>query len=264
MTYDPKQHWDEVGRASSPGTGDSSGVFGVYALPAWSDGPQWAEYISPGMRVLDIGSGTGSQAGKLVRAGAWAVGVDISFSLLQVADQNCKLHGIDRSLFVQWNGRDLPFSNETFDCITTNTVLQHVVDDNTVERIFGEAVRTLKRGGQFLISELVSPGESVQTAPHVRLRSVGFYVSLGNRFGLDKVSVSNSTSFYATLQASYGRRNQVTSESETPVGIGRGPSRISTLKKTVSMLAGPIDWLARWSHLDRRFVGQADIVFRKR
>ncbi|MCL4489687.1 MAG: class I SAM-dependent methyltransferase [Chloroflexi bacterium] len=226
------EYWDAIGRASSPGTGDDPGKFGndgrggtLYHLPGWGSAPQYWEYIEAGSRVLDIGSGTGLQVGRLVPCGIFAVGCDISRALLEVARSNLVAHGIAQPMLVQWDGCRMPFASGAFDRVTTNTVLQHVVDEDALGSVFSEASRVVGERGLLLICELVSPRD-VQTAPHVKMRSAESYGRVAAASGFQTREVRHVPSIYVTLQEVYcgvagsvrAQRNRL-AEIEGPMGV---------------------------------------------
>ncbi|MCD4685745.1 MAG: class I SAM-dependent methyltransferase, partial [Anaerolineae bacterium] len=188
--YDPKKHWDKIGSVSEAGTEDDVGKFAVdsegssgYSLPAWSAPPQFWEFMQSGMRILDIGSGTGRQTGSMLERGIVACGCDISSGLLKVAKENLENHGVENPPLLQWDGGTLPFPDNTFDIVTTNTVLQHVTDDLSLDRIFQEVARVLRAGGVFISSETVYRTD-LRIAQHTKVRSLRTYEGLGTKNGL--------------------------------------------------------------------------------
>jgi ubiquinone/menaquinone biosynthesis C-methylase UbiE len=159
--------------------------------------------MQSGNQVLDIGSGNGLQIGSLIQRGVLAVGCDISPALLAVAKSSLVSHGIATPM-LQWNGFQMPFTECAFDRVTTNTVLQHVVVDDAVNSIFSETARILKKGGLFLMCELIST-KDVQTAPHVKLRSPQTYMQIATQHGLRLKRIRHVVSTYVAIQAVYGR-----------------------------------------------------------
>jgi ubiquinone/menaquinone biosynthesis C-methylase UbiE len=108
--------------------------------------------IAPGMHVLDIGCGTGTQAIASWRrsqpAGAVA-GVDISRAMLAVARRKSRRAGLDIP-FHQADAAELPFEDERFDIVTLTTVL-HMIPPSEHRRCLREAPRVLRRRGRLLL-----------------------------------------------------------------------------------------------------------------
>jgi ubiquinone/menaquinone biosynthesis C-methylase UbiE len=94
-----------------------------------------------GKRVLELGCGTGLVLEPLSKMAARATGLDISRGMLQKA--------IDRGLdAVQASGTDIPFPDETFDCIVSFKVLAHI---EQIEKTMQECARVLKPGGHLVL-----------------------------------------------------------------------------------------------------------------
>ena len=155
--YDPETHWDNIGKNSKSGLGQKA-KFGTnqagksqYDIPSFDAQPKFIDYIKIGSKVLDIGSGIGLEVIKLIKKGINANGCDLSGELIKVAQDNCKEYGINPSnILYKWNGYNLPFHKNSYDVITTNTVLQHVVDEIQIESIFKEVKRVLVTKGFFV------------------------------------------------------------------------------------------------------------------
>jgi SAM-dependent methyltransferase len=75
-----------------------------------------AAEVGPGMRVLDVGSGTGNAALPAAAAGADVVATDVTPALLEIGER----HARDRGLTVRWKQADaqaLPFADGEFDAV---------------------------------------------------------------------------------------------------------------------------------------------------
>jgi ubiquinone/menaquinone biosynthesis C-methylase UbiE len=85
--------------------------------------------------VLEIGSGTGVQLAALRRVCRRAVGVDLATSEYAV--------GRDARI-IEYDGRTLPFPDDSFDTVYSSNVLEHVTDQPTMQR---EIARVLRPDG---------------------------------------------------------------------------------------------------------------------
>jgi SAM-dependent methyltransferase len=72
--------------------------------------------LKPGMKVLDIGCGTGSQSIPAARAGAIVTGVDIAPNLLAQAEARAKEEGLNIR-FLEGDAEALPFGDAEFDVV---------------------------------------------------------------------------------------------------------------------------------------------------
>src|SRR4051812_19933845 len=102
-----------------------------------------ADLAAPQAWVLDIGSGTGANAGTLSQDVKY-VGVDISIGLLQhtPADERASRH------FVVGSSARLPFQANNFDIVAATYVLEHVVYPR---QTLAEMVRVCKPGGRIVL-----------------------------------------------------------------------------------------------------------------
>jgi demethylmenaquinone methyltransferase/2-methoxy-6-polyprenyl-1,4-benzoquinol methylase len=134
------QHYDWVNRVMSFGTGH---IYRRQALRRMG--------LTTGMRVLDIGCGTGviaQHAANIVGPQGCVIGLDPSIGMLRAAVRQ------RAPLAVQGLGECLPFMAGSFDVLTMGYALRHVSD---LSLAFREYRRVLKPGGRVLLLELVSP-----------------------------------------------------------------------------------------------------------
>jgi demethylmenaquinone methyltransferase/2-methoxy-6-polyprenyl-1,4-benzoquinol methylase len=107
--------------------------------------------LVPGMRMLDVATGTGLVAQAALTLGiprTDIVGLDPSAGMLR---ENQKRHAIP---LVQGRGEALPFPDGSFDFVCMGYALRHV-EDLTV--LFREFHRVLRPGGRILILEITRP-----------------------------------------------------------------------------------------------------------
>jgi ubiquinone/menaquinone biosynthesis C-methylase UbiE len=107
---------------------------------------------NPGMKVLDVGCGTGSDLELYHRAGCKVYGIDLSPAMLAVAR---KKFGHSAHLFLT-DGAQLPFDNRYFDLILSTYTL-HEIPPQVRSSVLHEMIRVLKKNGRILLTDF-SPG----------------------------------------------------------------------------------------------------------
>lgn len=114
--------------------------------------------VKPGQRALDLAGGTGDLASRLAQAvgsGGQVVLADINFSMLEAGRKRLTDSGIVGNIaYVQADAEQLPFPDNSFDCITIAFGLRNVTyKDKALEAMY----RVLKPGGCLLILEFSHP-----------------------------------------------------------------------------------------------------------
>lgn len=108
--------------------------------------------LKPGMKVLDVSSGRGTQA--LYYAKKYDVhvtGLDISERMVKTATQKAIDSGLSHQVkFLQGDSQNIPFLDDTFD-VVINECAVGIPDDS--QRVLNEMVRVTKSNGKILIHE---------------------------------------------------------------------------------------------------------------
>ena len=133
---DAAQHYERINTIMSLGSGEA---YRRLALERAG--------LKPGMRLLDIASGTGlvlRPAARRVGPSGFVVGLDPSAGMLRQSLAQARLP------LVRSCGESLPFAGERFDFVSLGYGLRHMADLNA---LFGECYRILRPGGRVLILE---------------------------------------------------------------------------------------------------------------
>jgi ubiquinone/menaquinone biosynthesis C-methylase UbiE len=114
----------------------------------------WAQFgLTPGMTVLDLGSGPGVVSCELARAAApgSAVGLDVNEKFVELARTLQASEGVTNLRFEQGNAYDLPFPDDSFDFVYSRFLFQHLAEP---VRVLREALRVLKPDGILLVADV--------------------------------------------------------------------------------------------------------------
>ena len=124
--------------------------------------------INQGEQVLDIGCGAGVDtilAAIIVGPKGSVIGVDIVSEMIARAENNLQMMELDNVNFQKVSGENLPFSDDTFDVVTSNGVINLIPDKETA---MSEIIRVLKPAGRLMVADQIAAG-SVQKDIKARL-----------------------------------------------------------------------------------------------
>ena len=126
--------------------------------------------INQGEQVLDIGCGAGVDtilAAIIVGPKGSVIGVDIVSEMIARAENNLQMMELDNVKFQKVSGENLPFSDDTFDVVTSNGVINLIPDKETA---MSEIIRVLKPAGRLMVADQIAAG-SVQKDIKARLEN---------------------------------------------------------------------------------------------
>lgn len=136
--------------------------------------------VAPNSIILDVGSGRGIWAFKLIDTGFRVIGVDYVRSIVDKVNADIKLLSYaERARFIQGDATDLPFTDASFPLVTDIGVLQHLKSDEWSQYL-SELNRVVANQGYVLSVTL-----SAETPTFL-----GFHPKLNNESPYEKFGVS--------------------------------------------------------------------------
>ncbi|WP_066960865.1 metalloregulator ArsR/SmtB family transcription factor [Microbulbifer sp. Q7] len=119
-------------------------------------GPQVAQLLKPGRHALEVGPGEGEFLEELANRFGTVTALDLSETMLERAQAFADDKGLQNIEFVCDDTRAAASRPESADCIVVNMVLHHTPEP---AQIFHDLQKSLKPGGQLLITELHDHGQ---------------------------------------------------------------------------------------------------------
>jgi 2-polyprenyl-3-methyl-5-hydroxy-6-metoxy-1,4-benzoquinol methylase len=132
------------------------GDYGRFAELVWPVGPVIVEAagVAPGMRVLDVATGTGNVAIRAAQAGAEVVASDLTPENFEAGRRNARTAGVDLE-WVEADAEALPFDDDSFDVVTSAFGAMFAPRH---QRVADELTRVCKPGGTIAMANFPPEG----------------------------------------------------------------------------------------------------------
>jgi demethylmenaquinone methyltransferase/2-methoxy-6-polyprenyl-1,4-benzoquinol methylase len=135
----------------------------------WKDRLIWLAAIRDGDRVLDLACGTGDLLFRAAPRARFAVGLDVTFRMLQLAAAKAEARLVAGDMMA------LPFPSARFNVVTTGYGLRNVPE---IERAIDEIARVLVPGGRLLSLDFNKPAQ-----PLLRAAYLAYLTIVGSALG---------------------------------------------------------------------------------
>ena len=124
-----------------------------------------------GGEMLDVGTGPARIPIALCRADRHVriLGVDLAGPMLDLARRNANEAGLtDRIRFARGDAKNLPFPDERFEAVLSNTIVHHIPEP---AEALAEMVRLVGPGGTLMIRDLARPSDQAEVEALVKLHA---------------------------------------------------------------------------------------------
>jgi ubiquinone/menaquinone biosynthesis C-methylase UbiE len=111
-----------------------------------------------GMKVLDLGSGTGRNSNYLAALGADVFGMEISSTAMEISRKRAEELELQTKYFHQSIGEKFPMESEMFD-VVLDVTSSNALNEKEREVYLTEVARVLKPGGLFFVRALSKDGD---------------------------------------------------------------------------------------------------------
>lgn len=119
--------------------------------------------------VLDLGTGTALIPVELCKqmSDVRVMAIDLSDNMLNIARNNVELAGaIERIQLDRVDAKSMPYDDNTFDCVTSNSIVHHLPEPAAA---ISESVRVVRPGGLLFFRDLLRPEKDAQVDELVAL-----------------------------------------------------------------------------------------------
>lgn len=169
--------------------------------------------IKPHSKVLDLGTGSGFLAFPIAQGNleCSVIGLDIAVRTLSQNREKASIMKLNNISFIDYDGINFPFADNTFDYIVTRYALHHFPN---IDKTFMEMGRVIKTGGTLFISDptpnaidnlrFIDIFMQMKDDGHVKFYTKSEFTDLGDKHGFQFTdSFDSSIRFPSNRTAKY-------------------------------------------------------------
>ena len=197
----------------------------------------FAEAFGPELFLFDI-----------ARLNSNIVGIDVSQEIVNLAKKNATHHGLDASQYACADVRRLPFNDNSFDLIISDSSLDHFEDEDDIVVALRELARVLQDGGTLILT--LDNSRNLTYPPY-------FFFRLWMRLGLSPYFIGRTLSL-ARLKKTLEDMNLHVAESTAIFHYPHPDGLVRWLERSMCKLgSGRFEnalrqFLARLDHLEQK------------
>ena len=125
-------------------------------------------YITPGVSVLDVGTGSGILLIEAAKLGAaHLAGIDLDPDAIHIARQNLVINAVPKQQYILQSGHLLSMVDATYDIVVSNILAEVIIE------LLDQVNRVLKPGGIFICSGII---EAFQSGVLKKMAACGFTI----------------------------------------------------------------------------------------
>jgi ubiquinone/menaquinone biosynthesis C-methylase UbiE/NAD-dependent dihydropyrimidine dehydrogenase PreA subunit len=214
-----------------------------------------ANWIRPGIKVLDVGCGTGELVANAAKAGANVTGIDISEGMLRVARKRFEasaLKGKEALCHASVTELDELFADNAFDLITSTLVFSEL---HPAERTWAmnEFHRILKPSGLLVLADEVRPRAFIKRLVYATIRvplaiATYFVAQIGTK-AIPDIAKEVSQAGFSVLsekRSLFDSFALICAQKAERKEIKKSDVRVFRPKEDVSIAKSIWDYIGRW------------------
>jgi len=182
------------------------------------------------MSLLDLGCGPGIVTAVMAPDVREVVAYDLTPEMLDQARKRCQEAGLKNVRFELGQAEQLPFEEESFDCVVTRLTIHHFVDPG---RVINGVARVTRQGGKVVVADVVSSENDEEARLHNALEILRDPTHVRMLPSREMLAMLESAGLRITSQVTWGMKRDY----EEWIRITNAPERVKPLYTVMETLA---------------------------